>query len=240
MLKENITGFQKKLRLSNNLIPIYESIEYESRDQFVHDLLEKLYEERRANIIARNMMFANFPSKKTFESYDFSRVAFPERLTLDDLKDLDFLKNQENLILYGNIGAGKTHLSIALGIKAINQNKTVYFYTVHELINKLVHAKENGSYERLMKKLKKANLLILDEWGYLPLHQEGARLIFEVISLCYEQKSIIITTNLEFSHWKNFLFDEKLTVAIIDRLIHHSHLLFFDGPSRRKQDALSK
>jgi len=135
---------------------------------------------------------------------------------------------------------GKTHLGIALGIKAINQNKTVYFFTVHELINRLVKESENGTSERFMKKLKKADLLILDEWGYLPLHQEGARLLFEVISMCYEQKSIIITTNIEFSHWKNFLFDEKLTAAIIDRVIHHSHLLVFDGPSHRKQNALLK
>ena len=122
--------------------------------------------------------------------------------------------------------------------KYINQHKIVYFFTVHELINKLVQAKENRTYERFMKKLKKADLLVLDEWGYLPLHQEGARLLFEVISMCYEQKSIIITTNIEFSHWKNFLFDEKLTAAIIDRVIHHSHLLLFDGPSHRKQNAL--
>lgn len=91
-----------------------------------------------------------------------------------------------------------------------------------------------------MKKIAAADLIILDEWGYLPLHQDGARLLFEVVSLCYERKSVIITTNIEFSHWKNFLFDDKLTVAIIDRLIHHSHLLFYDRESYRKQHALIK
>lgn len=91
-----------------------------------------------------------------------------------------------------------------------------------------------------MKKLQKADILVLDEWGYLPLHQEGARLLFEVVSMFYEHKSLIITTNLEFSHWKNFLFDEKLTAAIIDRVIHHAHLLFFPGPSYRKENALLK
>ena len=100
--------------------------------------------------------------------------------------------------------------------------------------------KEKGTYEWFIKKLKKEDLLILDEWGYLHLHQEDARLLFEVISMCYEQKSIIITTNIEFSHWKNYLFDEKLTAAIIDRVVHHSHLLVFDGPSHRKQNALLK
>lgn len=239
-MKESITKLQKRMKLSSNLIPIYESIPYESKDQFVNELLEKLLEERLLNIMERNMNQANFPGKKTLETYDFSRIVFPERLTINALKELNFLEQQENLVLYGNIGAGKTHLGVALGIKAIQQNKIVYFYTVHELVNKLVSARDKDSYERLMKKLKKAHLLVLDEWGYLPLHQEGARLLFEVISMCYEQKSIILTTNIEFSHWKNFLFDEKLTAAIIDRVIHHSHLLFFDGPSRRKEDALLK
>lgn len=239
-MKESITKLQKRMKISSNLIPIYESIPYESKDQFVNELLEKLLEERLLNIMERNMNQANFPGKKTLETYNFSRIVFPERLTINALKELNFLEQQENLVLYGNIGAGKTHLGVALGIKAIQQNKIVYFYTVHELVNKLMSAREKGTYERLMKKLKKAHLLVLDEWGYLPLHQEGARLLFEVISMCYEQKSIIITTNIEFSHWKNFLFDEKLTAAIIDRVIHHSHLLFFDGPSRRKEDALLK
>ena len=239
-MKTAITTYQKKLRLSNNLIEIYESIHYETKDQFIHDLLDALYKERLTNITTRNLKYANFPVKKTLESYDWSHVQLPDKLSTDALIRLTFLKEQENLILYGNFGAGKTHLSIALGIKAINQNKTVYFFTVHELINRLVKENENGTGERFMKKLKKADLLILDEWGYLPLHQEGARLLFEVISMCYEQKSIIITTNIEFSHWKNFLFDEKLTAAIIDRVIHHSHLLVFDGPSHRKQNALLK
>lgn len=239
-MKEAITRLQQRLKLSSNLIGLYDSISYESKDQFVHDLLQKLAEERQVNIIDRNMKQAGFPGKKTLESYDFSRVIFPEKLTLESLTELDFLDNQQNLVLYGNIGAGKSHLGIALGIKAIQRQKTVYFFTVHELVNRLIEARENGTHGRFMKKLEKAHLLVLDEWGYLPLHQEGARLLFEVVSMCYERKSIIITTNIEFSHWKNFLFDEKLTAAIIDRVIHHSHLLFFDGPSRRKQEALLK
>jgi len=239
-MKAAITDYQKKLRLSNNLIDIYETTPYESKEQFVHDLLKALYDERLANIQVRNMKYANFPMKKTLASYQWDHVQLPEKLSLDELTTLQFLEKQENLILYGNIGAGKTHLGIALGIEAVNHHKIVYFFTVHELVNKLIEAKEKGTYDRFMKKLKKAHLLVVDEWGYLPLHQQGARLLFEVVSMCYEQKSLIITTNIEFSHWKNFLFDEKLTAAIIDRVIHHSHLLFFDGPSHRKQNALMK
>jgi len=187
-MKEAITRLQQRMKLSSNIIPIYESIDYDSKDQFVYDLLQKLFEERQLNIMQRNMKLAGFPGKKTLETYDFSRVIFPEKLTLEALKELEFLERQENLVLYGNIGAGKTHLGIALGIKAINRHKVVYFYTVHELVNKLIDAREKGTHERFMKNLQKAHLLVLDEWGYLLLHQEGARLLFEVISMCYETK----------------------------------------------------
>jgi len=131
-------------------------------------------------------------------------------------------------------------LATAIGLRAINEGKVVYFFTLHDLVNQLLDAKETSTMSKLMRKLLKADMIILDEWGYLPLHQEGARLLFELISKCYEQKSLIITTNLEFSHWKSFLFDEKLTLAIIDRIIHHSHLLLFNKESYRKQYALTK
>ena len=156
------------------------------------------------------------------------------------MESLDFIENKENLILYGRVGAGKSHLALAIGLKALQQQKLVVFYTLHDLVNALVKAKEIHQMDRFMSKLLKNDLIILDEWGYLPLHQEGARLLFEVISKCYEQKSIIITTNIEFSHWKNFLFDEKLTIAILDRIIHYSHLIILDRESWRKERALMK
>lgn len=239
-MKETITYYQKKLKLSQSLIEFYETTEFHDKDQFVLELLKKLYQERRENIIERNLKAAKFPLFKTFEGYSFTGLDFPDTLSAENLKTLDFINNKENLILYGGVGTGKTHLSIAIGLSVIKSGKQVYFYTLHDLINHLVKAKEQNQLEKAMNKLIKAELLILDEWGYLPLHQEGARLLFEVISKCYEQKSIIITTNMEFSHWKSFLFDEKLTVAIIDRIIHHSHLLFFNRESYRKEHALIK
>lgn len=237
---DRITFYQKKLRLSQSLIDIYKGIDFESKDQFILEVLEALYEERQQRIIQRNLKGARFPGMKTLKDYSFEGIQFPERIGIDKLISLEFIHQQQNLILYGGVGTGKTHLSIALGIKAIEEQKVVLFYTVHSLINELVKAKEDETYDKLMKRIASADLIILDEWGYLPLHQEGARILFEVVSLCYEQKSIIITTNIEFSHWKNFLFDDKLTVAIIDRLVHHSYLLFFDRESYRKQHALIK
>ena len=239
-MMEKITFYQKKLRLSQSFVDIYSDITFASKDQFILELLEALYLERTERIIERNLKAACFPMVKTLTEYSFSGIQIPEKLDIEELTKLKFMEQQENLILYGGVGTGKTHLSIALGVQAINNEKKVLFYTVHSLINQLVKAKEEHIYEKLMKKIEGVDLLILDEWGYLPLHQEGARLLFEVISLCYERKSIIITTNIEFSHWKNFLFDDKLTVAIIDRIVHHSHLLFYDRESYRKQHALMK
>lgn len=237
---DKITFYQKKLRLSQSFIDIYTDITFTSKDQFMLELLEALYLERTERIIERNLKAARFPMVKTLTEYSFSGIQLPEKLDIEELTTLNFLEQHENLILYGGVGTGKTHLSIALGVQAINSEKKVLFYTVHSLINQLVKAKEDHTYDKLMRKIAGVDLLILDEWGYLPLHQEGARLLFEVISLCYERKSIIITTNIEFSHWKNFLFDDKLTVAIIDRIVHHSHLLFYDRESYRKQHALMK
>lgn len=239
-MREGINEYRKKLRLSHSFIEIYDEIEFKTKDQFILDLLTKLYEERRENIISRNLQNAKFPVVKSYDGYIFEGIEFPRNLSLKELKTLSFIENKENLILYGNVGVGKTHLATAIGLSAINEGKVVYFFTVHDLINQLLDAKENSTINKLMRKLLKADLIILDEWGYLPLHQEGARLLFELISKCYEQKSLVITTNLEFSHWKSFLFDEKLTLAIIDRIIHHSHLLLFNKESYRKQYALTK
>jgi len=115
-------------------------------------------------------------------------------------------------------------------VEACNQGKKVRFFRTTALVNQLTDAKVQGELRRFMKQIEKADLLICDEWGYIPFEKEGAQLLFQVISECYEKRSVIITTNLEFSRWNGIFYDEKLTTAIIDRLIHHSHLLVFIGP----------
>ena len=106
------------------------------------------------------------------------------------------------------------------------------------LANKLIEANQNGTLPRLMRQIEKLDLLILDELGYIPLHKEGAELLFQVISTCYESKSLVITTNLKFGQWNHIFGDPILTEAIIDRLIHHSHLLIFNGESFRYKESL--
>ncbi|MDY0257620.1 IS21-like element helper ATPase IstB [Gudongella oleilytica] len=238
-MREEISKYQRKLRLSNNLMQIYPKIKAETNEEFLLQLLKELHEDRDEKRRIRNLNNAGFLVVKSLEDYDYSQIRFPDRLLLKDLETLSFLDRKENLILYGSVGTGKTHLSVALGVNAINQGKKAVFYRVHDLVNQL-ESNDFKTVSKVQKKINSADLLILDEWGYLPLHQEGARLLFDIISTCYETKSIIITTNIEFGRWKGFLFDEKLTAAIVDRLVHHSHMLMFTGKSYRMTNSLIK
>jgi len=122
-------------------------------------------------------------------------------------------------------------------MKACQKGFHVRFYRTTTLVNSLSQARKNGTLPALLKTLDKADLLILDEWGYVPLDRTGAQLLFEVVSQCYEKKSLIINTNLEFSRWGSILYDEQMTGAIIDRLMHHCYLLTFPGPSYRMREA---
>lgn len=238
-MREEIGNYQKELRLSTNLLEIYPNINADSHEEFLLKLLKELHEDREEKRRVRNLNNAGFLVVKSLEDYDYSQIRFPDSVRLQDLETLSFLGKKENLILYGAVGTGKTHLSVALGVKAINQGKKAIFYRVHDLINQL-ETDDAKTIARVHKKINQADLLILDEWGYLPLHQEGARLLLDIISTCYESKSIIITTNIEFGRWKGFLFDEKLTAAIVDRLVHHSHMLIFTGKSYRMTNSLMK
>lgn len=136
------------------------------------------------------------------------------------------------------MGTGKSYLAIAAGVAACNNEKTVRFFRTAALINKLSEAQKKGELGKFLKKLYKADLIICDEWGYVPLDKDGSKLLFQIISDCYEQKSVVITTNLEFSRWVNIFYDEQMTAAMIDRLVHHSYLLLFEGKSYRIRDLL--
>ncbi len=147
----------------------------------------------------------------------------PGSIGREDLKNATFVEKKENLILYGPVGTGKTHLATALGVAACMNGRKVKFYRTAALVNELIDAQSNGMLKKFLKPIEQADLLICDEWGYIPLDLEGAKLLYQVIADCYEKKSIILTTNLEFSKWNSIFFDEKLTNAIIDRMVHHSY-----------------
>ena len=194
------------------------------------------------NIKRRNLHLkkAGFDNIKTFQGYDFEDITLPSDITVDLLKQAEFLVRQENLILYGRNGAGKSHMATAIGVEACMQGKHVRFYKTAALVNELVAAKTKGLLVQFLKKLSKLDLLICDEWGYIPFDAEGSQLLFQVIADCYEKRSLIITTNIEFSRWNGIFYDDQLTAALIDRLVHHSHLVVFGRDSWRLKHSLMK
>lgn len=131
-------------------------------------------------------------------------------------------------------------MAVAAGVKACNLGYKTKLYTVTELVLKLAETRKNGTLERLLRDLRSLDLLILDEWGYVPVVKDGSQLLFRVISDSYESKSLILTTNPEFSKWGGILADDQMAAAMIDRLVHHGHLLIFEGKSYHMEHALMR
>ena len=181
---------------------------------------------------------ARFPQIKSFDGYDFAQVALPEGYSVDDLKSLAFVDAAQDFVFHGQTGRGKTHLAIAVGLACVDAGLEVRFFTAAELVLSLTRANREHRLEQLMKDIARSRLLIIDELGYVPLDQEGARLLFQVMSDCYERRSLVITTNIEFSKWGVVIGDDKLASAIIDRIMHHGRLIEFNGTSKRMDHAL--
>ena len=232
-MKDIIQQYCTKLRLGSRVAENYSKIKADTHAQFLIELLQMEVDAREINRKNRLLKQANFIVLKTFSDYTFKQIEIPHSIDIKTIKETQFLDKKENLILYGPSGTGKTHLATAIGVEACNQGKRVRFFRTAALVNSLLEAKETGVLKKVLSKLEKLDLLICDEWGYIPFEQEGSQLLFQVISECYERKSLIITTNLEFSKWNGIFYDQKLTSAIIDRIIHHCHLLIFNGPSWR-------
>lgn len=207
---------------------------------FVLSLLEEELRLREENRKARLFKRAGFPSYKAFEGYEYNCVRFPPVFDRQGLEELTFVPDKRNLVLYGPVGIGKTHLAIAAGVKACSMGYRTKFYTVTELVLRLAEARRNATLERLLRDLRELDLLILDEWGYVPVDKDGSQLLFRVISDSYESKSLVLTTNLEFSKWGGIFTDDQMAAAMIDRLVHHGHLLIFEGRSYRMEHALMR
>ncbi len=142
-------------------------------------------------------------------------------------------------MLLGSPGTGKTHLATALGLKACEHGYQVKFFRVADLVGLLEEALKQGNLTRIKKQIEACDLLILDELGYVPFQKQGAELLFHIIADCYEQKSVIVTSNLEFGQWNRIFGDNRLTSALVDRLVHHAHIIAFTGESYRLRNALS-
>jgi len=238
-LNTQIQEFAKRLKLSW-IREHYDDIEAASNEEFLFKLFEKEIQQREERKMSLLLSQATLP-KASEKPFDWKDIVLAQGLNQEDLLNGNFIEQQENLIFYGGVGTGKTYLATLIGLNAIQKyGKSIKFYTVASLVNRLLEANEKGTLNKLYKQIEKLDLLILDELGYIPLHKQGAELLFQVISMCYETKSIIITTNLQFGQWNHVFGDPILTEAVIDRLIHHSHLVVFKGPSNRMKESLLK
>lgn len=239
-MKGKIYEYCKELRLSATFAENAVGFSGETNQDYLLKVLQAEVDYRSNKRRNLHLKQAGFDNIKTFENYHFDKIIIPNTLTIDALRTLEFMQRQENLILYGRNGAGKSHMATALGVEACMQGRKVKFFKTATLVNELTDAKSNGSLTRYLRNISKLDLLICDEWGYLPFDSEGSQLLFQVIADCYEKRSLIITTNIEFSKWNGIFYDDQLTAALIDRLVHHSHLIVFDRDSWRFEHSLMK
>lgn len=197
---------------------------------------ELQFRDERAKQI--NITVSNFLIKKDIKEFDFSFQPSIDKNKIMDLLTLRFLDNNENILFQGMSGTGKTMLACCIGKEAASNRVSTYFINCNDLINDLRKAKYENKLEQKIKFYNKYKLLIIDEIGFLPLSKDDANMFFQLIAKRYEKKSTIITTNIPFSKWGDTFNDSVIATAILDRLLHHSHIFQIDGPSYRTKDIL--
>ncbi len=239
-IRQEISQFCKKLAFSQNPVHLCDLEATPKQEEFLYRIFSEELAHRERMRKERLFRKAAFPIRKTLEAYEFNQIKLPSTITLDELTTCQFIHDKRNLVLYGPVGTGKTHLAVALGVKACELGINTRFFTVASLVTRLRETKQAGGLEKTLKELETAQLIILDEWGYLPLDREDAQLLFQVVADSYERRSLVVTTNLEFSKWGGIFTDDQMAAAMIDRLAHHGHLIVFEGESYRLKNALMR
>lgn len=210
------------------------SQQHGSYELYLQQLAELEVQQRQAGAIARRLKQAKFPVVKEIGDFDFAAVPKLNKKRLIDLAQCGFVDLRSNVIFNGAPGTGKTHLAIALGREACRRGYKVRFFTASGLANLYREAREERQVLKLEKQIQKHDLIIVDELGYIPLDRHGAEHLFGFFSQCYEQVSLILTTNLPFADWPQiFAADERMTGALLDRLTHHVHIVAIEGDSFR-------
>lgn len=188
---------------------------------------------KEKNMIRAMVKVGAFPHHKELKDFDFSFQPSVNRQQILDFETLRFLETQENIVLLGPSGVGKTHLAVSIGIAAAKKRFSTYFIKCHDLIQQLKKARLENRLDDRLKHFGKYKLLIIDELGYLPIDKEDSKLFFQLIDLRYEKKSTILTTNINFSNWDDVFFDPIIANAILDRVLHHAHVVNITGKSYR-------
>jgi DNA replication protein DnaC len=228
-----IDAHLKTLRLPGALSAYRELAPSDESLAFLADVLAAELRAREIHRLERNLRQARFPVLKELSAFDFTVLPSLSKPKVDELATGTFIPAKESVLLIGNPGTGKTHLLIALGLEAIRHGYKVRFVTAAALVHELLLARSELRVPRLLRFYHGFDLVLVDELGYVPFSREGAQLLFEFFSDRYERRATALTTNLPFAQWPQVFGDETMTVALIDRLTHRSHLLLLNGESYR-------
>lgn len=209
-------------------------------ERFLLELTELELIEREHKRTQRRIKEAVFPVIKSLDRFDFAAIPSLNKSLVLELSRNEYIQRRENIMAMGNSGTGKTHLAIALGLLACQEGFKVKFFTAAGLVTALMEARDERSLGRLKKQLARQDLVIVDEFGYVPFSKTGAELFFEFFAERYERGSVLVTTNLPFEQWPEVLGSERLTGALLDRLTHRVHILEMNGESYRFKESLRR
>jgi DNA replication protein DnaC len=207
-----------------------------ANERFLEALLEAEVFARDASGARQRIRAAAFPALKSLEDFDWSAQPSAERPLVEHLAQLAWIAEQANVCFLGPPGTGKSHLAIALGIKACHAGYRVHFATAQEWVARLEAAQERNSLEAELRRLERYQVLVVDEVGYLPLERQAANLLFALVARRYERGSIVITSNRGFEQWGEILGDAMVAAALIDRLVHHATMIALKGKSYRLRE----
>lgn len=205
---------------------------------FLAHLAKKEVEGRETTRRLRRLKAARFPTWRTLDGFDFAFQTSVSQQTVRDLATLEFVKAHENLILLGPPGVGKSHLATALGIEAVNAGYSTLFITMDDLANRMYASLADGSLPQYIRSLLRNDLIILDEVGYLTLSKVASDHLFQLVSKAYENVSLVVTSNLDFSEWGTLFASPSTAAAVLDRLLHHAHVITLRGDSYRVRNRL--
>jgi len=214
-----------------------ESLSYQD---FLLSVFEAECQARRVRRIERRLRESRLPLEKNFETFDMKRLPQKVNRQIKTLQQGDFINHNENVLIFGNPGSGKTHLICALGEELVRQDKRIYFSTCALLLQELLAAKRDLRLPKLLKKLSRFDAIIIDDIGYVQQEKEEMEVLFTLLAERYEQGSVMITSNLPFSKWERIFKDPMMTAAAVDRIVHHSVILELNITSYRINTAKNR